>query len=453
MNSVLNYFKLLRTDSKGAILLTISIVSIVLIVHLIAQQEWRSVTEIQPLGEKIILSACEKNLPDSLKSYPNYCAIYERKKPIRPYERQDRNRRLFPFDPNELSKEEALELGFGAHAASSLMHFLAKGGRIKYKSDLKKIYGMNDKIYKRLEPYITLDTEEQYLAMNKYLTENPRKKYPYDKKQYANNANKAYKHYDYTNNYKHDSLFKQKKYWSHKIDSTKEWTYQDKKTYEYTNEKFDTTRSRYATKYKDRFTRNDTVASSSYDNKEPSYRSYPTTDTSNLLMAKNEYPYKSNNQRDTSTTSKTKYKKANYNKTPKTKQDLNKIGIEELMDLPLIGAKRAEAIVKIRNQIGGFSSLEQMASLTKNLPDSILIILENHLFIGDYSPKKIDINRDSLEVIKSHPAFGYKIAKAIISYRNQHGPYTKKEDVQKSYLITKKIYEQIEPFIEVSKIE
>ena len=136
---------------------------------------------------------------------------YERKKPIRPYERQDRNRRLFPFDPNELSKEEALELGFGAHAASSLMHFLAKGGRIKYKSDLKKIYGMNDKIYKRLEPYITLDTEEQYLAMNKYLTENPRKKYPYDKKQYANNANKAYKHYDYTNNYKHDSLFKQKK--------------------------------------------------------------------------------------------------------------------------------------------------------------------------------------------------------------------------------------------------
>ncbi|MBS1634416.1 MAG: helix-hairpin-helix domain-containing protein [Bacteroidetes bacterium] len=60
----------------------------------------------------------------------------------------------YVFDPNTVSYDEAIQLGFPSKTARILVNFREKGGYFKTAVDLKKLYGMNDRLYKELEPYI-----------------------------------------------------------------------------------------------------------------------------------------------------------------------------------------------------------------------------------------------------------------------------------------------------------
>ncbi|MBK9272028.1 MAG: helix-hairpin-helix domain-containing protein [Saprospiraceae bacterium] len=60
------------------------------------------------------------------------------------------------FDPNQLDEKTAREIGLPSQVFRNLDRYLKKGGRIKSKEQLKKIYGMNDDLYQRLEEFIVL---------------------------------------------------------------------------------------------------------------------------------------------------------------------------------------------------------------------------------------------------------------------------------------------------------
>src|SRR6476660_3046006 len=51
-------------------------------------------------------------------------------------------RRLFSFDPNNISREDLIELGFSVSLANRVVNYRTKGGRFLVKQDLMKIYGM-----------------------------------------------------------------------------------------------------------------------------------------------------------------------------------------------------------------------------------------------------------------------------------------------------------------------
>lgn len=82
----------------------------------------------------------------------------------------------FPFNPNEASKEQLLDLGLPDRTVSTLLNFRDKGGKFYKKEDLKKVYGLKDEWYKELEPSIRI------------------KKEPFQKKDYPN-SDKKYKDY------------------------------------------------------------------------------------------------------------------------------------------------------------------------------------------------------------------------------------------------------------------
>jgi len=63
---------------------------------------------------------------------------------------------MFPFNPNNLTPAEWKQLGLSTQQASVIKHYEDKGGRFYAKEDLKKIYGITDADYKRLEPYIQI---------------------------------------------------------------------------------------------------------------------------------------------------------------------------------------------------------------------------------------------------------------------------------------------------------
>ena len=62
--------------------------------------------------------------------------------------------KLFDFDPNFATKEELLQLGLSEKVVTTLINFREKGGKFFKKEDLKKIYGIKEADYQRLESHI-----------------------------------------------------------------------------------------------------------------------------------------------------------------------------------------------------------------------------------------------------------------------------------------------------------
>jgi DNA uptake protein ComE-like DNA-binding protein len=68
---------------------------------------------------------------------------------------------LFYFDPNTTTEEQWQTLGLKDRTIHTIKNYLFKGGAFKTKEDLKKIYGLHQDEYARLEPYIKIASKEQ----------------------------------------------------------------------------------------------------------------------------------------------------------------------------------------------------------------------------------------------------------------------------------------------------
>lgn len=60
------------------------------------------------------------------------------------------------FDPNVLDKEGWQRVGLDDKIIRTILNYRGKGGEFREPGDLKKIYGMNEEDYYRLEPYLRL---------------------------------------------------------------------------------------------------------------------------------------------------------------------------------------------------------------------------------------------------------------------------------------------------------
>lgn len=67
----------------------------------------------------------------------------------------------FPFNPNTASLIELTRLGISSKTAGILIRYREKGGVFRQKEDLKKIYGLKEQVYQRLEAYIRLPLGEE----------------------------------------------------------------------------------------------------------------------------------------------------------------------------------------------------------------------------------------------------------------------------------------------------
>lgn len=62
----------------------------------------------------------------------------------------------FHFDPNTVTMDELILLGFSEKQAESIDAYRRKGGRFRRKEDFAKSYVVADSVYSRLEPYIDI---------------------------------------------------------------------------------------------------------------------------------------------------------------------------------------------------------------------------------------------------------------------------------------------------------
>ncbi|HYJ37142.1 MAG TPA: helix-hairpin-helix domain-containing protein [Chitinophagaceae bacterium] len=68
---------------------------------------------------------------------------------------------LFLFDPNTASFNQWEKLGLREKTIKTIQNYLSKGGSFHKPEDLKKIYGLREQDYLRLEPYVRIALERK----------------------------------------------------------------------------------------------------------------------------------------------------------------------------------------------------------------------------------------------------------------------------------------------------
>ena len=126
--------------------------------------------------------------------------------------------------------------------------------------------------------------------------------------------------------------------------------------------------------------------------------------------------------------------------------DVNTADTTAFISLPGIGSKLAARIVTFRDKLGGFYAIEQVGE-TYGLPDSTFQKIKQYLKIDIPSVKKININTATVDELKAHPYIKFSIANPIVAYRNEHGAFSKLEDIKKVMAVTDEVYKKIVPYL------
>lgn len=110
--------------------------------------------------------------------------------------------------------------------------------------------------------------------------------------------------------------------------------------------------------------------------------------------------------------------------------DINLATKEELMKVYGIGDAISDRILKQKDQLGCFVSMEQMEDVWGLSPEVIEKLNQQFRIISKPNPKKININEASLKELSQFPYFRFPISKNIVSYRSMNGDL-KIEDLTK----------------------
>ena len=128
--------------------------------------------------------------------------------------------------------------------------------------------------------------------------------------------------------------------------------------------------------------------------------------------------------------------------------EINTADTSAFISLPGIGSKLASRIVTFREKLGGFYSVDQIAE-TYGLQDSTFQKIKQYLKLDNASVKKININTATIEELKAHPYIKFSLANPIVAYRNEHGAFSKIEDIKNVMAVTEAAYQKIAVYLSV----
>src|SRR5690606_23960793 len=111
--------------------------------------------------------------------------------------------------------------------------------------------------------------------------------------------------------------------------------------------------------------------------------------------------------------------------------DLNLATQEDLIKVRGIGEKLSERILKFKENIGAFVSMDQLHDIY-GLSDEVIEETKKYFTISDISSvKKLKINELSTKELGAFPYFRYPISKNIVTYRSMNGQIKNYEDLLK----------------------
>ena len=126
-----------------------------------------------------------------------------------------------------------------------------------------------------------------------------------------------------------------------------------------------------------------------------------------------------------------------------THLDLNTVDTTTLKKVPGIASYRARQIVRYRDRLGGFASVEQLSEI-ENLP----IELQAWFVIQTGVCRKLNLNTASTGELARHPYVGSARAKAIADYRRVQGRLRSLQDLSLLPDFSADVIRRLEPYVE-----
>ncbi|MCA1918491.1 MAG: helix-hairpin-helix domain-containing protein, partial [Flavobacterium piscis] len=128
---------------------------------------------------------------------------------------------------------------------------------------------------------------------------------------------------------------------------------------------------------------------------------------------------------------KENFKKENFKKEKTILLDINQATQEDLVKIYGIGEALSARILKQKEILGCFVSMEQMNDVWGLSPEVISELNSHFKVVIPSSLKKIAINDASLKELSQFSYFKYTLAKQIVTYRSMNGNINNIEDLSK----------------------
>ena len=125
-----------------------------------------------------------------------------------------------------------------------------------------------------------------------------------------------------------------------------------------------------------------------------------------------------------------------------TKVDVNTADTAMLRRIPGVGAKISEAIVRYREKLGGFYSVEQLREIKMVSPE-----LLEWMEVPSPNVRKIPINEASFQALNSHPYISYEQTKALLQYIRLYGKVKDEQALLETGIFTKEDVERLKPYL------
>ncbi len=349
------YFSFTRGEKRGTVVLLLIIISLIL--------------------ANFSVDLLKKENKTDFSEFENEINEFEKSS----YATNNLTTQFFKFNPNIISDIEWKQLGFKDWQIKAINNYKSKGGNWKIKNDVSKIYGLEESHFNQLKPFILLP-------------------------EIIKKKDKLYSNEESINYFDFDPNTISKEEW--KLLGFKDWQVKTIFNYKSKGGKW---------KSKSDVKKIYGLVEAEYHKLEP-YILLPET----LVKHEKEYSIKI---------------------------DINNANKKELTELKgIYSEKYADIIIKHRDKIGGFNSKEQLKEVW-NMTDETYNGLIHQVIIGEYEPKKININTSSASQLQSHPYIDWKTANAIYKYRKANGNYKKIESIKKIHLINKETYLKITPYL------
>lgn len=122
---------------------------------------------------------------------------------------------------------------------------------------------------------------------------------------------------------------------------------------------------------------------------------------------------------------------------------LNTADTTQLRTVPGIGTYYAKEIVRHGQWLGGYVSIDQLDEIEGFPQES-----KKYFVIQGASPKKLNVNKLTLQQLRKHPYINYYQAKTIVDYRRLHGKITSLDDLRLSKDFPPEAIRRLEPYVE-----
>ncbi|RYY90131.1 MAG: hypothetical protein EOO15_03775, partial [Chitinophagaceae bacterium] len=118
--------------------------------------------------------------------------------------------------------------------------------------------------------------------------------------------------------------------------------------------------------------------------------------------------------------------------------------------LPGIGAKLAGRIVRYRERLGGFSSVDQVGEVW-GLPDSSFRKIRTQLQFNSSgrSIRKLNLNTATKDELKNHPYIRWNLANVLVEYRQRHGALRSLDDLKKVLILPDSVFKKLLPYVSI----